>query len=164
MKKLTILSIFIAATLGLLSACNTKQAAAQGLKDDGQRKDIMSGIIHNQPYAAEMMHEMMNNDSCKNMMGESMMKDTSMMKKMMPNMMGMCGNDTLACKMMMGKMADMCDADAGKCDMMMGTMKKHPKVKKAMEDGCKMDNMGKMDNMDMMNDTKKSDHAGHHQK
>ncbi len=78
MKKFTILLVSIAAVMSLLLACNSKQTAGQFLKDDNQRKDIVVGIAHHQPYMTEMMHEMMNNDSSKQMMRKMSISDRSM--------------------------------------------------------------------------------------
>ncbi len=142
MKKQTILPIF-AATLTFLAACNSKQTAYQSLKDDNQRKDIIVGIVHHQPYMTEMMHEMMNNDSCKQMMMANMMNDPSMQGMTMDNMMSICKNESSMCKMMMDKTMSMCDADPAKCNMMMGSMQSHPNVMKSMKGMCGMDNMKK---------------------
>jgi hypothetical protein len=84
-------------------------------------------MIHHQPYMTEMMHEMMNNDSCKQMM--------------MDNIMSMCKDDSSMCKMMMGKTMEMCDADPAKCKMMMGSMQSQPNVMKSMKGMCGMHNM-----------------------
>ena len=149
MKKLIILSISVATAMSLLPACNSKQGADQYLNDDVQRKDVIVSIAHHQPYMTEMMHEMMNNDSCKQMMSQSMMKDPAMMKMMMGNMMTMCSNDSSMCKMMMGDMMTMCDADQSKCKMMMTAMQSHPNMMKSMKGMGDMKGMGNMDNMKM---------------
>ena len=144
MKNSTILSIFLVVAMGFLFACNSKQTADQCLKDDNQRKAIVTGIAHNQPYMADMMQEMMNSDSCKQMMMQSMMDDPNMKTMMMDNMMSMCKNDASMCKMMMGKTMEMCDADPSKCNMMMEAMKPHPNVMKSMKGMCDMKGMGDM--------------------
>ncbi len=143
MKKQFSLPIFIAAAMTLLFACNSKQTADQSLKDDNQRKNIMVGIVHHQPYMTEMMQEMMNSDSCRQMMAESMMNNTDMMNRMMENMMSMCSKDSSMCNMMMGNTMEMCDADPAKCKMMMGSMQSHPAVMKSIKGMCGMDNMKK---------------------
>lgn len=133
MKNSTILSIFLVAAMGFLFACNSKQTADQCLKDDNQRMAMIGGIAHHQPYMAEMMNEMMNSDSSKQMMMQGMMDDPKMMAMMMDHMMSMSKNDTSMFKMMMGKTMAMCDADAAKCTMMMDAMKPHPNVMKSMK-------------------------------
>jgi len=143
MKNSTILAIFFIAALGFLFACNSSKTADQYLKDDNQRKAIIGEIAHHQPYMAEMMQEMMNSDSCKQMMAQGMMSDSKMNAMMMDNMMTMSKNDTAMSKMMMDKTMEMCDADATKCNMMMDAMKTHPNVMKSM-------NMNGMGNMKMM--------------
>ncbi len=141
MKKNSFFSIFVVAVITLLSSCNTKQSADQCLNNDNQRKDIIASIAHHQLYMNEMMHEMMNNDSCKQMMGQSMMSDPGTMNMMMKDMVGMCDKDTSMCKMMMGKTMDMCDTDPSKCKMMMGAMQSHPNVTNSMKGMCDMKNM-----------------------
>ena len=133
----------MAAAMSLLFACNSKQTAEQCLQNDTQRKDIIVAIVHHQPYMTEMMHEMMNNDSCKQMMAQNMMSDSKMQLMMMDNMMDMCKKDPAMCKMMMGKTMAMCDADSSKCTMMMGAMQPHPNVMKSMKGMCDMKMMPK---------------------
>jgi len=127
MKNLTILPILVASAMILLTACNSKQTAELSLKDDNQRKEIFTTIIKTKPYMSEMMHEMMNNDSCKH--------------SMMRNMMSMCKDDSTMCKMMMGKTLEMCDMDESKCKMMTGCMKSHSNVMKSMKEVVSKDNM-----------------------
>ncbi|MEP6795713.1 MAG: hypothetical protein ABJB16_15395 [Saprospiraceae bacterium] len=145
MKNVFFLLIFLASAMSLLTACTSKQTADQYLNDDQQRKDILVAIVHHQPYMAEMMHEMMNSDSSKQMMGESMMSDPGMMKMSMNSMMDMCSKDSSICKMMMGKTMAMCDANQSMCNMMMGSMKSHPNVMKSMKGMCDMENMNQDD-------------------
>ncbi len=139
MKNLTLLSIFIAAAMNLLLSCNSNQTADQYLKDNSQRKSIISAIAHHQPYMADMMHEMMNSDSCKQMMSQSMMSDPGMKAMMMDDMMNMCKKDPSMCKMMMDKTMAMCDADSSRCAMMMEAMQPHPNVMKSMKGMHDMD-------------------------
>jgi len=143
MKNLTILSICFIAVMNLFGSCDSKQTADQYLKDDNQRKEVLVAIVHHQPYMNEMMKQMMNNDSCKQMMAQSMMSDPKMKTMMMDNMMDMCKNDASMCKMMMGKTMEMCDADGAKCTMMMDAMKPHPNVMKSMKGMCDMNMMPK---------------------
>jgi len=129
--------------MSFLSSCNTKQTADQSLKDDSQRKTIIGTIAHHQPYMAEMMNEMIKNDSSKQMMAQSMMSDPKMMTMMMDNMMTMSKMDTSMFKLMLGKTMEMCDADQSKCNMMMGAMQPHPNVMRSMKGMHDMDMMPK---------------------
>ncbi|MDZ4679033.1 MAG: hypothetical protein SH848_15695 [Saprospiraceae bacterium] len=143
MKNSTVLSIFLVAAMGFLFACNSSQTADEYLKDDNQRMAMIGGIAHHQPYMAEMMNEMMNSDSCKQMMAQSMMSDPKMMNMMVNHTMNMSKNDTSMFKMMMGKTMEMCDADQSKCHMMMGAMQPHSNVMKSMKGMCDMNMMPK---------------------
>lgn len=140
MKNTLIFSILLAVSI-ILPACNSQQTADQCLKDENQRKEIVAAIAHHQPYMMEMMHEMMTNDSSKQMMGQTMMSDPGMMKMSMNSMMDLCSKDSSMCKMMMGKTMAMCDDNQSMCNMMMGSMKSHPNVMKSMKGMCDMDNM-----------------------
>lgn len=140
MKDVFLLSILLAVTI-ILPACNSQQTADQCLKDENQRKEIVAAIAHHQPYMMEMMHEMMTNDSSKQMMGQSMMSDPAMMKMSMDDMLSICNKDTSMCSMMMGKTMEMCDANPAMCGMMMGSMKLHSNVMKSMKGMCDMNNM-----------------------
>ncbi len=135
MKKLIILSMFMAGAISLFTACNSKQTVDQFLMDDTQRKDIITALVHHPSYRMEMMREMMNNDSCKQMMGQNMMKDPGMMSMMMSdssmmhNMMN--GNKNMQNRMM-GQMMDMAEKDSVMCDAMMRMMNEKPQIKSRM--------------------------------
>ena len=120
--------------MGLLIGCNSNQTADQFLKDDLLRKEIIVSIVHHQPYMTEMLHEMMNNDSSKLMLTQSMMSNPSMKTTMMDNMMKMCETDSVMCKLMMSKMMIMCEADQSKCKMMIFEMQSHPKLMQCMKE------------------------------
>lgn len=141
MKQQTIIPILLAATLSLLFACNPRPTAENYLKDDKQRKDVITAMVRHQPYMTEMMNEMMNNDSCKQMMMDKMMSDESMKGAHMNKMMSMSKDDASMFEMMMGKTMEMCDADPAKCKMMMGSMQRHSNVMKSMKE---MHDMGRM--------------------
>jgi len=141
--------LFVAAT-SLLFACNPSQTADQCLNDDDQRMAMIGGIAHHPAYMAEMMNEMMNSDSSKQMMAQSMMSDPRMMTIMMDNMMSMSKNDTSMFRMMMGKSMEMCDADSSKCNMMMGAMQPHSNVMKSMQGMCAMNHMSMTSHPDHM--------------
>lgn len=139
MKKQVLIPFLFAALIVFIAACNSKPTADNYLKDDNQRKDVVLAIVNHQPYMTEMMHEMMNNDSCKQMMMDNMMSDPSMKGMHMEKMMSRCKDDSSMCKMMLDKTMEMCDADTTKCKMMMGSMQSHPTVKKSMKGMCDMD-------------------------
>ena len=141
MKTQTILPILFAATVILLTSCNSKQTADNYLKDDNQRKDIVLAMAHHQPYMSEMMNEMMNNDTCKRMMMDNMWNEPSMKGMHMDNMMNMSQTDTSMFKMMMDKTMGMCDTDPAKCKMMVSAMQSHPNVMNSMQGMCDMKHM-----------------------
>lgn len=138
MKKQTILPILFAAALSFLASCNSNPTADQYLQDENHRKEIILTMVHHQPYMTEMIHEMMNNDSCKQMMMDNMMNDPGMKGMHLGKMMSMCKDDSSMCKMMMGKTMEMCDMDQSKCNMMMRSMQSHPNVMKSMKGMCNM--------------------------
>ncbi len=128
MKKAFSLSIVTLVVMSVLLSCNSKQSADEYLKDDNQRKEVVVAIANHQPYMSEMMQQMMNSDSCKQMMSENMMSNPGMMKTMMGDMMSMCNKDSSMCSMMMGSMQSqpkVMESMKGMCDM--GNMKMEPK-------------------------------------
>ena len=72
MKKQFTLSIFIAAAMSLFLYCNSHQTADEYMQNENQRKEIYNGIAHHQPYFQEMMQGAMTNDSCKQIIAETM--------------------------------------------------------------------------------------------
>jgi hypothetical protein len=141
MKNQLIIPFLFATIVTFLASCSSNPTPDEYLKDDNHRKAILVSMIHHQPYMTEMMHEVMNNDSCKQMMMDNMMSDPKMKSMHMDKMMSMCKDDSTMCKMMMGKTMEMCDADPAKCKMMMGSMQSHPNVMKSMKGMCDMENM-----------------------
>ncbi len=85
MKKSLITSMILAIGLFLFTACETKQSVDQLLKNDTQRSEIVESFINYQPYRMEIMNAMMQNDSCRNLMGQKMMEKPEMMGMMMSN-------------------------------------------------------------------------------
>ena len=141
MKKLINLSIFIASAMIFLPACNSKQTADDFLKDNTQRKEITTAIIHNPAYHAELMQVMMNSDSTKQMMEEYMMKDPAMMNTIMEHMMNMADKDSAMCKKMMNMMEQKPIMLKMMKDMNMTagttyTCSMHPEVKSATPGKC----------------------------
>jgi len=141
MKKIILLPIIFVTALIFISACNSKPSAESYLKDDSQRKAAIIALVQHQPYMKELMNEMMNNDSCKQMMMGNMMNDPKMKEMQMNKMMSMCKEDTSMCKMMMGKTMEMCEDDSTKCKMMMGSIKSRPNIMKSIKKMCDMQKM-----------------------
>ena len=147
--------------MSFLPACSSKQTADDFLKDDNQRKEITTAIIHNPAYHMELMQVMMNSDSTKEMMGHDMMKDPAMMNMMMEHMMNMADNDSAMCtkmmkmmeqKPMMMKMMKEMNMSAGTtytCPM-------HPEVRSATPGKCPKCGMNlvKMNESKAMDDSK----------
>ena len=96
MKKQFTLSIFIAVAMSLLVACDSHQTAEHYMHNENQRKEIYYGIAHHQPYMREMIQVAMTNDSCKQIIAETMMNDPGMRSMMMDNMMNLCSTDSSA--------------------------------------------------------------------
>ena len=64
-------------------AFNSNQTAKQYLKDNKLRKEIMIGIVNNQPYTDEMMEKMLKNDSCKQTISHRIMHNADIMSIVM---------------------------------------------------------------------------------
>ncbi len=127
MKNITSLLIAFSATL--FFACNAPTNVSTLLKDDAQRKMVISEIMANSDYQAQMMDSMMSGKMMKSEAHmKKMMSDTAMHHKMMDHMMAMMEKDTTMCKNM--------------CDKMMGS----PQMKSMMQ------KMMQHDNKDMMKD------------
>jgi hypothetical protein len=123
MKTLT--SFLIALVATVFFACNVPNITTQ-LKDDTQRKTIISDLLVNDNYTTELMDAMMASDHTKKMMMSDdhmmkMMKDTAMHSRMMNHMMTMMEKDTTMCKNMCSKMMD----NPKMKSMMEGMMKHH---------------------------------------
>ena len=59
------------------------QSVDQLLKNDMQRSEIIGSFINHQPHRMEMMSAMIQNDSCRNIMGQQMMGRSERMGMMM---------------------------------------------------------------------------------
>lgn len=134
--------MLLLATLLYLTGCTQPKVSAM-LKDDAQKKEIISAILSDEQVSAELIDSLMNKNH-----GQMMIKMNAMMsgdKMMQGNMMGkimdMCKTDSAMCKKMMGMTMDMCDADQSKCNMMMGAMQSHPNVLKSVQSMCDMKGM-----------------------
>jgi len=89
MKKQKIHPILFLTALWFPASCNSNTTADQYLQDVYHRKDIVLTMVHHHPYMTVMMQEMMNNDSCKQMMRDDLMST--------------CKEDSNMCEMMMRK-------------------------------------------------------------
>lgn len=118
MKKLLIASILISNALLIFTACESNQPVDQLLKNDGQRSEIISAFINHHPYRMEMMNAMMQNDSCRNIMGQRMMDN--------PEMMGMMMNNPKHMKGTMDQMYNMATRDTIIFNSMVQMMKERP--------------------------------------
>jgi hypothetical protein len=81
MKNALFLFLFFATMLSF-TRCAEKSAELV-LKDETKRKEVIASIVNHEQYRAELMDEMMANDSCKHMMHERMKGDPAMMQNMM---------------------------------------------------------------------------------
>ena len=128
MKSLIILPILFAATVIILVSCNSKQTAHNYLKDDNQRKEIVLAMAHHQPYMTEIMNEMINNDTCKQLMGSAMMGNSGMMNRMM----GMMMDNHQMQHQMMSNMLNKCVLDSTARNQMGTMMAGNPVMMKTM--------------------------------
>ena len=120
MKRSLITSMLIANAILLFAACETKQSGDQLLKNDSQRSEIISSFINHQPYRMEMMNAMMENDSCRLLMGQKM--------RGKPEMMGMMMNKPLKMRGSMDHMIDMLAQDTVMFNDMIQMMKEKPEM------------------------------------
>lgn len=129
MKNLQLLLLSIG-TMLLFTQCAEKSAETV-LKDDSQRREIIASIVSHEPYRAELMDEMMSNDSCKHMMHERLKSDPAMMQMMMHDstMMHkmMSGDKSMQIKMM-DHMVDMADKDSVLFNAMITRMNSKPEM------------------------------------
>ena len=71
----------IAAIVGVFFSCNANHSANNYLEDTIQRRDIIAAFVHNEGYSIEMINEMMNNDSCRQIIKETIMRDKGVLTK-----------------------------------------------------------------------------------
>ena len=81
MKIIIFAAIMIAATGGVFFSCNANHSANNYLEDTIQRRDIIAAFVHNEGYSIEMINEMMNNDSCRQIIKETIMRDKGVLTK-----------------------------------------------------------------------------------
>lgn len=133
MKNLAILLLSVAA---LISFTQCNESPANEVANAGERGKIISALMNNGAYMAEVM------DSMKVKHGAEMAKnDHAMQAEMMDKVMTMCKTDPAMCKSMMDKTTAMCEADQSKCDMMMGAMGGSPKMMQSIHEMCDMKDM-----------------------
>ena len=112
--------MFIANAILLFTACDSKQPVDQLLKNDSQRSEIISSFIDHQPYRVEMMNAMIQNDSCRLLMGQKMMGK--------PEMTGMMMGDPSKMKESMYHMVEMAAQDTVMFNDMIQMMKEKPEM------------------------------------
>ena len=81
MKIIIFAAIMIAAIVGVFFSCNANHSANNYLEDTIQRRDIIAAFVHNEGYSIEMINEMMNNDSCRQIIKETIMRDKGVLTK-----------------------------------------------------------------------------------
>ena len=120
MKRSLITSMLIANAIFLFTACDSNQPVDQLLKNDAQRSEIIGSFINHQPYRMEMMNAMLQNDSCRIIMGQKMMGRPEMMGMMMSNPTKMKGT--------MDHMVNMAAKDSIMFNDMLQMMKEKPEM------------------------------------
>ena len=120
MKRSLNTSMLLANAMFLFIACDSKQPVDQLLKNDSERSEIISSFIDHQPYRTEMMNAMMQNDSCRLLMGEKMMER--------PEMMGMMMSAPTKMKGTMDHMFNMVAKDTVLFNDMIQMMKEKPEM------------------------------------
>lgn len=120
MKKFLITSMLVTNAIFLFTACETKQPVDQLLNNDLQRSEIISTVIDHHRYRTEMMNAMVENDSCRLLMGQKMMGR--------PEMMGMMMSDPQKMKGTMDYMVNMTAKDTTLFNDMIQMMKEKPEM------------------------------------
>jgi len=120
MKKTRITLTLTLFALFMFTACETEQPVDQLLKDETQRSEIIASFIGHQAYRMEMMTALMENDSCRNIMGEKMMENPKMMGHMMKDPTKMMGS--------MDQMVNMAANDSIVFNDMIQMMKEKPEM------------------------------------
>lgn len=120
MKSSLITMMLIASPIFLFTTCDSKQSVDQLLKNDAQRSKIIDSFINHQPYRMEMMNAMLQNDSCRIIMGQKMMGR--------PDMMGMMMGDPAKMKGTMDYMLTMAAKDSIMFNDMLQMMKEKPEM------------------------------------
>ena len=120
MKKSLSTSLLIPIAILIFTACENKQPVDQFLKNDMHRSEIISTVIDHHPYRTEMMNAMVENDSCRLLMGQKMMGR--------PEMMGMMMGDPQKMKGTMDHMFNMASKDSIMFNDMIQMMKERPEM------------------------------------
>jgi hypothetical protein len=130
MKALT--ALLMAMTATLFFACNAPTANTTDalLKNEAQRKAVITGFMNNHDYTAELIDSLISRDHTRQMMAS----DKGMMHMMMTEgditkIMG----DTAAHHMMMHNMMRMMEKDSIACTAFCDKMMDDPKMKKMMQ-------------------------------
>jgi hypothetical protein len=120
MKALTALLMAITATLFFACTAPITNVDAQ-FKDATQRKAVITGLLNNHEYTAELIDSLISRDHSRQMMASDkgmmhmmmtegditkIMEDTAAHNMMMHNMMMMMEKDSVACTAFCNKMMD----------------------------------------------------------
>ena len=123
------LCIVITATLFFACTAPTNQAAL--LKDEAQRKALISELIRNPDYATELMDSMLTRDHS----SQLMQHDKGMMHMMMTdNDIEKIMRDSAAHSMMMNNMTRMMEKDSVAWEKMCKKMMNDPKMKSTLQE------------------------------
>lgn len=139
MKTLQFICVILFLTM--ISGCTGQaKSTSEILKNDEQRKEIMTAISNDHKMMDEMMGHMMKSEHAMQMMEGHQ----GMMGRMMGNrqmMMNMMAKDTMMASGMMNDMMTMMEKDSTMCNMMGGIMMENRHMMNIMQ------NMGKADGM-----------------
>lgn len=120
--KTKILFIISASIILLANSCKNNQTMEQCLTIQNERERLMLAIANNNALANEMVQIMMSDDSCKNLLRDNIIQDTTMINRLLV----MIAKDTNMSKMMVVKSIEMCDGDPLKCNLLRSTMQMYP--------------------------------------
>lgn len=124
MKRNILLSMLIIVSLGFSVACSFSETTLQTLANTEQREIIIKNIVLTPKYRAEMMDELMTNDSSKLYILQYLMHH----KIMMNELFDLTAKDSIASRDLMAKTIEMCDGNSDKCKLLMQTMSLYPSV------------------------------------
>ncbi len=128
-----LMTLCIAAT-SLFFACTAPTNPADQLKNEAQRKAIISELMHNPDYATEVMDSLLTKDHAQQLMQH----DKGMMHMMMTeNDITRIMSDSSAHKMMMNNMMRMIEKDSVAWVNMCKKMMDNPHMKNTMQEMIK---------------------------
>lgn len=125
------MTLFIATTATFFFACTAPTNDAALLKDDTQRKAIISELIQNPDYATELMDSMLTRDHSRQLMQH----DKGMMHMMMTdNDITRIMSDSAAHNMMMNNMIRMMEKDSVAWEKVCKKMMDDPHMKSTLQE------------------------------